>query len=217
MGYTAQEAAGLSGAIQADQLDRDEMAKTQRALTADQLLSNGSDGPFISAEQRHAAMSKRDAQGKRLYDTSEEYRRAVIHKISLSSDEVCGLYRPEANIPTNEQMIKQARIDVYNEKRSELMSKAAKGGPGSAEARLQLMEFYQDPANQAILAEYEKTYAESRPLEMEIRAAQARGERVGTSLQPTEEQIEQIEKHPYTAFLGTDDQGNPTGDGEANT
>lgn len=212
MGFTAHEAAGMSGAIQAAEADRADLAQRQRSATTSELLGEDSNKGFANAQERRNAMSKRDAQGRKLYEVSEEYRNAVIHKIKLSSEEVCGLYRPEANMPKNTDMLQAAEEELYNAKRQDLFHRSASKDPVvSAQARYDLIQFHQDPANQEIMQRFENTYAEQHPLETEIRSLQAQGMRVGTSLQPTEAQIQNCEEHPFNAFAA-DEAGNIVND-----
>ena len=48
---------------------------------------------------------------------------------------------------------------------------------------------------------FERTEMETKPLQYELKQAKARGQRVGTNLNPTEEQIQAIEEHPFDGFI----------------
>ena len=145
LGFTAHEAAGMSGAIQAAELDRVELAKTQRSRSTEEFLGLDADKPFVSAQQRQNAFAARDAQGKKLYE-NPAYRKAIEHKLSLSSDEVAGYQNPMANVPTEADMVRAAEEELYTARRQELFHKSASKDPVvAAQARYDLIAFHQAP------------------------------------------------------------------------
>lgn len=203
-GVTLIAAAASPGAREAEALDNAEHAVMISQRTTEEFLGARKGEGFKSREDREAAYGARDKEGRKLYEVNPAYRDAVVEMAKHSTEEVMGLQRPFRNVPDDASMLKQARYEAYQEGRAELFEKANAGGPGAARARLALMEYDQsaDPQVRQMLEENERSYAESHPMEMALKEAKANGVRVGTSLNPTDEQIQNIEEHPYDPYSG---------------
>jgi hypothetical protein len=207
-------AASYDGARAAERRDNSELAAHQTTRTAEEFLGARKGTGFASREEREAAYGQRDAEGRKLYEVSPTYRKAIEEMAMLSTDEVMGVVRPHRNVPSNESMLKQARFEAYQEGRAELFQKAHAGGPGAARARLQLMEYDQsaDPEVRAMMEANERTYADTHPLEMELRAQQAAGARVGTPLVASHEQEQAVEANPMGGMGASEPKPEPGSD-----
>lgn len=193
-GISLLAAASLPEAKLAEQADFKEAQSADGTRSTAEWLRNYDGKGFQSKEDREEAFADP------AYKTSESYRQAVARMAQDSSDEIMGLNSKRHKGTSNEEMLHAARHEAYQEKRNELVAKASKG---SAADRLALMEFYVAPENQAILAEYEKTERELKPLEFSLRDAQESGQRVGTPLsleeKPTdaaEGEAQALNQHP---------------------
>ena len=191
-GYHPVQIAVMPQATRAMHEDLADQNKAELSRTKDQWLGSNKGKGFESREQRESAFA--DPR----YKDSQAYRDAVEEMTKHTSDEIMGVVRPHRNIPTDAEMLKQARYEAYQEGRAELFEKANSGGPGAAKARLQLMEYDQsaDPEVKAIIAENERTYAETHPFEMQLKQAKLNGERVGTPLVASHEQEQAVEANP---------------------
>jgi hypothetical protein len=186
-GITEAAAYRLPGALQAEQMDEADSRRADGAKTVDTWLKGYDGKGFRSVEDREAAF--RDPQ----YKVSQSYRDAVAVYVKDTPDEIMGLVRPHANVPTTDQLIKQARMDLFKASKEELFHKAASKNPvEAAEARLALVEFEQNPENAALVAELDRTDRMAKPLEYELKQAKAEGRRVGTEIY-TEKPADAIE------------------------
>jgi hypothetical protein len=164
------EAAAAQQADEQAESGRQSNLSTDAWLQANpSLLQTG----FTSKEQRSKAY------GSELYKTSKSYRQAVHAITAKTSNEIMGLAKQESVSP--EGMLEAAEQAAYTARRNDLFHKGNSHDPVIAsQAQLDLINFERDPANKAIMEKYERTVAETRPIETHLRAMKAAGQRVGT-------------------------------------
>jgi hypothetical protein len=162
---------GADAAINADIKDAKnaEMARS----TGDWLKGNEGKG-FASRDEQVAAIA--DPR----YQDSPAYRAAVLEMTRHTPDHILQFQGPHDAV-SKENLIKAARHDNYQAQRAALVARASSKDPAVAsQARLDILLFHEDPANKALLDEYERTEQETKPLEYDLKQAANRGERVGT-------------------------------------
>ena len=141
--------------------DAAETKQARDGMRAHEFLANGNHGPFKSAEERERAFSHP------LYASSEEYRTAVMHKASQSSDAICGVRTPPMPL-TPAALMHAAQIEALKARRDDAFDRANSPNKVVAtSARLEILEMANNPEYQAIERALEPA---PRPLEDALKA-----------------------------------------------
>ena len=185
-------------------------ANTKRnGMKAHEFLANGNDGPFKSAAERERAFSHP------LYATSEEFRTAVMHKASQSSNEIMGVVVPPAPL-TPAALLRAAQEDAYHARKADLFDKSnSKNQVVATAARLEILEMSQNPEFQALERAMEPA---PRPLEDSLKATGPWRTQAFPDGTP-EEQEEECHRRDYNSLIATPGgKGDgPDAQGRANT